>query len=99
MSDVEQRTIFYFWDNGYLKFLPFCRVNIGGNQMMEPWSGLVCPQFKTSGVNFQNWNPKEAAILITGMEQIDPDLAASAVGGTGGDMPLIWGTPNTKVGK
>ena len=88
MSDVSQRTVFYFWDKGYLKFLPFCRVNIGGNQMMESWDGLVCPQFKTPDVNFQNWDPKEPNRMITGMEEIDSDRAEGLIGGSGGDMPL-----------
>jgi len=113
MSEVVRRTIYFYRDKKteynatdginviteYIKFHPFCKVNVGGKTYIEPWQGLVTANWKPLEVGFSNFDPDNAENMITGIEEVNPDKFQQLLSGDANNTVLNGGTPNTKVGR
>lgn len=100
MSDVTKRTVFYYKDKEYIKFLPFCMATVNGVNYVEPWNGLVSPNYAQVGDGMSaEWNPQNSCNLITDMKEVDVDKFGILLSGNADDPRLHGGILNTRVGK
>ena len=113
MSDVKRRTVFYYKDKKtiynstdsinevieYIKFLPFCMVNVGWANYVEPWTGMVTANLLPADTGFANYDPSNECNMITDMKEVDVHSFMTLLSGSADDPRLQGGTLNTLVGK
>jgi hypothetical protein len=113
MSDIQRRTVFYYRDKvktydatdginktvEYIKFMPWCKVNVNGQNYLEPWSGTISANWKASDVGFDNFDATTSCNMITDMVEVDPDKFSILMSEDANNTVLVAGTLNTRVGK
>lgn len=113
MSTVQRRTVFYYRDKvktynatdgindniTYIKFMPWCKVNVNGQIYLEPWSGSISANWKAPDVGLENFDATNDCNMITDMVEIDPDKFSVLMSEDTYDTVLTAGTLNTRVGR